>query len=332
MGALLIMALPISAIAPAILILVYFHRRDVYPEPPGVLWRTFGYGVLSVIPVLVAAWPINAAVGELADPWARSAFDAFIIAALLEEASKMGVLYWYSMRNDAFDEPMDGLVYGVAVAMGFAAIENVLYVSSGGFQLAVMRALTAVPMHAACGAIMGYHLALSRYLPRKRGRVLFAALAVPVLVHGVYDFPLMRLGEAPALEGAINIVLVAVPILTLTAGVAVAILLKKRVRQAQLEGVHEQMAQPNFSHFEQFHDRPVHHAASSWLRLFLGGGLLWLAVLGIVLGVVLAVQGEFLATALSVGVSLAVPGMLGRRLFRTGINRLNAEDLSAGAR
>ena len=85
---------------------------------------------------------------------------------------------------------MDGIVYGATAALGFAAFENALYVWDGGWVTALLRAVTSVPMHAACGAILGYFVARSVFGGAGR-RALWIGIAWATLAHGIYDFGLM---------------------------------------------------------------------------------------------------------------------------------------------
>ena len=150
----------ISAIVPSFLLLWYFHSRDVYPEPPRVIWTTFGLGLLTIIPTLALALPVAVLLENRAAeaPYFLGFSKAFVAAAMPENFFKFMVLLLYCARHNEFDEPMDGIVYGVAASLGFATLENVLYVAKGGLSLAITRALTAVPGHAFLGAIMGYYV------------------------------------------------------------------------------------------------------------------------------------------------------------------------------
>ena len=103
---------------------------------------------------------------------------------------------------------MDGVVYGAVASLGFATIENVLYVSQGGLETALMRAVTAVPAHACFGAIMGYMYAQARY-GRTRFLGLTRALLVPVLLHGLYDAPLFLM-QAPEVQARAEYVILCV--------------------------------------------------------------------------------------------------------------------------
>ena len=146
--------LAVSAVVPSALLVWYFHARDAYPEPPRVLWTTFGLGVLTVFPILLIGYPLQHAVALVPNPIASSLLGALFVAAIPEELVKLLVLLGYNMRHRAFDEPMDGIVYGVVASLGFATLENILFVFGGGISVAVSRAFTAVPLHAFVGAII----------------------------------------------------------------------------------------------------------------------------------------------------------------------------------
>jgi len=126
--------------------------------------------------------------GELA-----KLFDAFILSGFVEELAKWVVLVAAIYHWDEFDEPLDGVVYGVAVALGFATLENLMFVTRLGLGVAWMRALFAVPAHALFGATMGYYAGRCKFdrggkLWRDRALCLFA----PTGFHGCYDYALHR--------------------------------------------------------------------------------------------------------------------------------------------
>lgn len=187
--------LAVSAVVPSALLVWYFHARDAYPEPPRVLWTTFGLGVLTVFPILLIGYPLQHAVALVPNPIASSLLGALFVAAIPEEFVKLLVLLGYNMRNRAFDEPMDGIVYGVVASLGFATLENILFVFGGGISVAVSRAFTAVPLHAFVGAIMGYHVGQAWRLPAERTRYILRGYGFAVLLHTLYDFPLMAMAE-----------------------------------------------------------------------------------------------------------------------------------------
>jgi len=188
----------VSALAPSLLLVWYFHRRDLYPEPPRVLWTTFGLGVISVLFVLPVEWIVSVPLQGVEGFIGRGAGEAFFEAAIPEEFFKLAVLLAYSYRQREFDEPMDGIVYGAVASLGFATLENVLYVFNGGMGVAVVRALTAVPFHASAGAIMGYFAGRARFLPGRKLPLILKGFGAAVLLHGLYDFPLLSLEAAKA--------------------------------------------------------------------------------------------------------------------------------------
>ncbi|MCP4327521.1 MAG: PrsW family intramembrane metalloprotease [Alphaproteobacteria bacterium] len=184
-----------AALLPVLVILWYVRHRDAFREPPRVVMATFLLGMVTVTPLLAAWFFIGRVLSDFSDPFVFAAAAAFLEAAIPEEALKFLVLYFYAARHDAFDEPMDGIVYGVAASLGFAGLENILYVSDGGWQVAIARALTAVPAHALDGVLMGFYVGLAHVMPARRSEFLAKALAVPILFHGLYDLPLMLLNR-----------------------------------------------------------------------------------------------------------------------------------------
>mgnify|MGYP001196581658 CR=1 FL=1 len=201
-----------AAILPSLLLLWYFYSKDKYPEPPRVVFTTFFLGILTIIPVLCVALPMLFFVANrLENPYAYGITIGCLSAGIPEELFKFTVIFYYCMRHSEFDEPMDGLVYGVTASLGFATLENVLYVSQGGLYMAIGRALTAVPMHASVGAIMGYYCGRARFAPANRGQLLFLAWFVPMLLHSLYDIPLFVMlkrfsgGIGETVEGTPNI-------------------------------------------------------------------------------------------------------------------------------
>ncbi len=121
---------------------------------------------------------------------AARAFDAVVLAAVCEELPKW-IAFLFIYRWNEFDEPLDGVVYGVALALGFATVENVLCVARDGLGIGLLRALFAVPAHALFGAVMGFYFGRAKF---GGGRALIAvALLAAVAFHGAYDFILQAL-------------------------------------------------------------------------------------------------------------------------------------------
>ncbi|WP_164007597.1 PrsW family intramembrane metalloprotease [Pyxidicoccus trucidator] len=183
-----------SAVVPSLLLFWYVYARDQRPEPHGLLLRTFLLGVATCAPVL----PVALALQALGEPlavgvWGSALVRAFLGAAIPEEVFKFLVLYLYVWRKPAFDEPLDGVVYGVTASLGFATLENILYVSEHGLGVAILRAITAVPGHAFTGVIMGAFVGRAKLAEESSQRfgLLAAGLAWATLLHGAYDTFLM---------------------------------------------------------------------------------------------------------------------------------------------
>lgn len=203
------MVLLLLALVPVLLILVSVDRQDLRPEPRSVIWITLLLGALAAAPVALVELGSDDLFADLLRDvrWGnipRTLFTTFLGVALPEELAKFSVLYLYVRRHRAFDEPMDGLVYGAAAALGFAAVENVVYVFDGGAYTALLRGLIAVPGHAFDGMLMGSLLAVGMVRPRSRGRYTALALLLPMICHTLYDAPMLLAltplssGEAPS--------------------------------------------------------------------------------------------------------------------------------------
>ena len=186
------LSLLLIALLPPIASAVWFYRSDRNREPIGAVIKAFLAGVIVPLPVLFLVSLFQVFDPELGGPWALGAYTAFMFAAIPEEVCKYGFLRRH-IRGPHCDEPMDGVVYGAVVSLGFAALENVLYVLQNGAQTGVLRAFTAVPMHASVGALMGLALSLEKTRGPGPGRGLRAALFLPIVVHGLYDWPLMAI-------------------------------------------------------------------------------------------------------------------------------------------
>lgn len=189
------MKLLLIATAPIAIILTYIYIRDKYEkEPFKMLIKALLVG-LAITPLVVLAESLFSAfwgplmAGQFSGAFAKS----FLVASFCEELFKYLALMLLVWRSREFNERFDGIVYAVFVSLGFAWIENILYVFSydNGMGVGISRAFTAVPAHALFGAVMGYYLGLARFDAAKRSRHLWMAWLLPFVFHGLYDFVLM---------------------------------------------------------------------------------------------------------------------------------------------
>lgn len=185
-----------SAVVPGLFLVWYFHSRDASPVAARRLWATFFYGCVCTIPALLIGLVLQQ-VMSIREGLAGAASTAFLQAGLAEESAKLIVLLGYSLRAHHITDPMDGLVYGATASLGFATLENVLYVADGGVGTAIMRAILSVPGHAFFGAVMGYYVGRARTLESGMGnpnRLIFQGLVTAAFLHGLYDFGLFGAG------------------------------------------------------------------------------------------------------------------------------------------
>ena len=185
------MAVLLASLAPVLIILFYIYFRDKYDkEPLGLLLKALLMGIVIIVPVIFIERLLMNLIPQ-SSKVAAAAYHAFVVAGSTEELFKFLALYLLVWKSPSFDEKFDGIVYAVFVSLGFAGVENVLYVMDGGMQTALTRALTAVPAHAIFGITMGYYLGIAHMYKELKGPYLARALLVPILLHGIYDFILM---------------------------------------------------------------------------------------------------------------------------------------------
>lgn len=175
-----------AASAPVVIGAVYLFIRDKYEkEPYKMLFLGLLYGIYSTFVI----WAVGTAIEKIFPHTESPFFSAFISSAGIEEAIKFLFLYFLVFHNPNFNEPFDGIVYGVFVALGFAWLENIIYVlhkDLGGYETAFARGIFSVPGHGLFGLEMGYYLALAKFYAQKR--YLLGAFFVPYLLHGIYNY------------------------------------------------------------------------------------------------------------------------------------------------
>ncbi len=184
-----------AAVLPAVYLLSKVYKMDtIEKEPWPILRKLLLWGAISGIPAaLVESLLTGVLLGVLTEGTVLYNLAAgFIVAALVEESFKFFFLYKLTFRSPDFNYRFDGVVYAVFVSMGFAILENILYVFQGGISVAITRALLALPLHAACGVYMGIAYGQQKirslYQPDSFGSVAAACLPTPILIHGFYDF------------------------------------------------------------------------------------------------------------------------------------------------
>lgn len=181
------------AVIPAIVLIVYIMIRDKYEhEPIGKIVLAFFVGMVS-IPLdlaLISIFDLDELPYLLDGEILQQVGTAFFSAAIPEEISKFVILFLLVWWSKDFNERMDGIVYAVCVSMGFATIENIMYVFDDP-SCAWGRALFAVPGHFLFAVLMGFFLSLAKFTVKHKFRNWTMTLVAPILAHGIYDAILM---------------------------------------------------------------------------------------------------------------------------------------------
>lgn len=178
----------LAAVAPAIVLAVIMIRKDRQREPLRWLLAAVGLGVLVVAGVLLLDSTVLPDIQT--DTFLGAFLTSFISAAIPEEGLKFLALLFLANRCRHFDEHFDGIVYAVCIGMGFAAVENILYLFGAGEEwmfVGISRALMSVPMHYFFAVIMGSFFSFGWFDKSRRKYYLTIALLFPIAVHGVYD-------------------------------------------------------------------------------------------------------------------------------------------------
>lgn len=190
------------AALPVVLILLVVYLKDRNKEPMALLIKLFIAGFISCGLVLIISDLLEKFLPFMSGSVSNKSFIevllyAFFGVALVEEFSKWVMTYSVGYNNREFDELYDGIVYSIFVSLGFAFIENILYViNTSSINTALIRAISAVPSHACDAIFMGYYLSIAK-LYALRGRhdlekkYILKSVFIPMVLHGIYDFCLM---------------------------------------------------------------------------------------------------------------------------------------------
>lgn len=201
----------LAALAPIAILAYYIYRRDKFQkEPVKELLKAFGMGILSVPVSLLISTPLEFA--GFYSMETQTLLDAvklsFLGAAIPEEIAKFLMLWLFVRKSRCFDENVDGIVYASVVSLGFAAVENILYLVTNyesWISVGITRALFSVPGHFFFGVLMGYYYSLFRFYPAAGRKVKWLVLGAPILAHGLFDTILFSVEVLPGLSAALMI-------------------------------------------------------------------------------------------------------------------------------
>jgi len=198
----------VFGLLPSLAWLAFYLRKDSHPEPNRMIIKVFFWGMLATIPVLGIELALKFFVEIL--PISRDLaliLYIFLGIALVEEVLKYMVVRWHVYRSSALDEPVDLMLYMIIAALGFAGLENILVLLGlGGLApvsniatLAVFRFLGATFLHALASGLFGYFLAMGQAQHRNHTSSVIAGLTFATLLHGFFDFIIIKAGGAERL-------------------------------------------------------------------------------------------------------------------------------------
>lgn len=196
---------------PSLIWLFYYLRKDVHPEPKQMILKVFFYGVIVTVPVFILQISLFSVLGYVKDagffdgwPIIADIIKWFVVIAFTEEMLKYLVVKFSVLTSVELDEPLDFMLYMVVAALGFAALENVLYlvspVNHGNFGemlkatvgIAIIRFVGATFLHTLCSALVGYCLAKVSITGAKGRGIVAGGIMAATVLHGLYNFSIIN--------------------------------------------------------------------------------------------------------------------------------------------
>lgn len=178
------------AIAPGLALFSYFYlRKQIAREPSRTLFQTFIFGAMLTFPILFLQY-----VFEEEGTFSSSFVQHVLFTSSLEEFFKWLILIVAVYHHFDFADPYDGILYGVSVSLGFATVENILYLFTYGLDTAFLRALLPVSSHALFGVVMGYYIGKAKFSKAAAKQLLMTGLMAALLLHMIYNSILISEG------------------------------------------------------------------------------------------------------------------------------------------
>ncbi len=205
-------------LAPSIIWLLFYLRKDVHPESNRMVIKVFLYGMLSAVIAAGIEIGITKILKDLYiidSKWVANHLILFfvlynlLVIALIEELVKYLTVRQTVLNNPEFDEPSDIILYMIIAALGFAGLENILVLLRENFFLdtmiiSVYRFIGATFLHALCSGTLGYFLALSLYETKKRKRLIITGLSIAAFLHTVFNLSIIKLGDNVLVQAGTN--------------------------------------------------------------------------------------------------------------------------------
>ena len=189
------------AVIPSIILCMFVYKMDVVEkEPTAMLIRLFFLGAIITVPAAFFEKTIIQVFSIGHSDYISSFILSFGVIALVEEGYKFLILALGTWRNKNFDHKYDAIVYAVFISLGFATLENILYVNSNGGEVAALRAVISVPAHAFYAVSSGYFLGHAKQFSHQKNKgkkilYIFLSILIPILLHGTFDYLLFLENE-----------------------------------------------------------------------------------------------------------------------------------------
>jgi len=190
------------AILPALFFILLVYFKDKYSrEPIKYLLFAFILGMICTIPASFLENFIFSHIKLNLRIEISTFIEAFFFVAFIEEGVKFLMFKWFIWPKKYFDEPIDGVVYMVAIGMGFAFLENFAFIFndlSHIWSVALMRALMPTPAHFVFAVAMGYYFGYAKFnFIKKKRKLMFYGFLITFMSHGIYDYLLMLVPKYP---------------------------------------------------------------------------------------------------------------------------------------
>ncbi len=196
----------VFGLLPSLTWLFYYLRKDAHPEPKKTVLKIFLWGALITLPVFIVQIGLAYLLARISlGAIANALVYWFLVIAFSEEFFKYLIIKAKVINSPDLDEPLDIMLYMVIAALGFAAVENILYLFVPIGQISfnqlinrtvvitIIRFIGATFLHTLCSAVIGYFLAISFCEAKRKYELLVLGIIMATVLHGIYDFSIMTL-------------------------------------------------------------------------------------------------------------------------------------------
>ena len=187
-----------GALPPLIWLWFWLHE-DRHPEPKQLVALAFLAGIVAIPVALLVEWMLKDILQSSFGPAAQFGLTMIIAAAATEEISKWALVRAFLFRKKEYDEPVDAMIYLISGALGFAAGENILYLSSEfqksfreGFITGNLRFIGSTLLHAIASGLVGFMIARSfTSSPLKKRFAAVAGLMLASALHALFNISII---------------------------------------------------------------------------------------------------------------------------------------------